>query len=394
VGALLVFAAPVRAQAPDGDRVAIARLLERRAAAVEAGDLDAFMATIGSPDSEFGRAQRDWFLNLAEIPLSRYRLHADWSAYGDLARAADRRHYGAEVSIPLTVERSRIRGFDERDVRQDLYLTFVKRGGEWLIEGDDDLDPLGFMTQRNLWDFDPIDALESPRTLVVAPNGTEGLERVAATAGRALTAVDRYWSEGWSGKVPIFVPDDPAVLGRIIQATYPVSNYVAFSFWTGGEGEHPGARVIVNPDGFAGASDQRALSILTHELMHVATIPSSGPHIPRFIEEGLAQYVQYDGDRGLISSVTFDRDGELPDDNEYFVGDSSRVLNAYAKGLSAVGFFVERWGYDDLVRFYVRLGKRGSGPGTGRFHVDRVMRSVIGVGLGRFEELWAGSIGA
>lgn len=361
------------------------------------GDLDAYMATVADPGSAFGRAQRSAFENLTDIPLAEYGLEASWASYGDLARAEDRRaHPGAgEVAIPLTIERYRIEGYDREPVRQDLYLTFVKRDGDWAIAADDDLDDLGFMTQRNLWDFSPVQTVGSDSILAVAPRGAPALEAVVSAAERALARVRAFWPDKlWSGRVPVYVPDDPEVLSRIIQATYPVENYVAFSFWTGGVDENPGARIIVNPDGFSGSSNERALSILVHELTHVAAIPSSGSFTPLFVEEGLAQYVQYDGSSSDIAAADASSDPGLPDDDVFFATDQSRILQAYDESLSAVAYMVERWGVPKLIGFYKRLGAVGFEPGTSSFHLDRSMRKSFGVGLQKFARQWASSIGA
>lgn len=397
-GALVLSSYLPAGASGESDRAAIERLLDRRAEAVLSGDAEAFMSTVGDPDSAFGRKQARLFRHLRSVPLASYDLDADWEAYGDLARPSDRGRYpGAEeVIIPLTVARYRIRGYDERPVREDMFFTFVKRGDDWLIEGDSDLDDIGFLSARSLWDFSPLDVVENGRAVAILPASQprSSGETIVAQATSAIERVERYWPTGWSGKVPILVPDDPGVLARIIQATYPVGNYVAFSFWTGEEGEDPGARIIVNPDGFAAADAVRRLTILAHEITHVATLPSSGPFMPRFLDEGLAQYVQYEGGEAEIGVADASSDGTLPEDHEFFRDDAAAVLDAYRESLSAAGFIAERWGYPRLTRLYERLGRRGNVPGIASFHLDKALRATLKVGLQHLEDLWASSIGA
>jgi hypothetical protein len=69
------------------------------------------------------------------------------------------------------------------------------------------------------------------------------------------------------------------------------------------------------------------------------------------------------------------------------------VLGAYRESLSAIGAFVDRWGFHKLVRLYVNLGRRGNVPGTARYHLDASLEKIVGVDRKGFESLWASSIG-
>lgn len=376
----------------------IQELLDARAEAVRRGDREAFLATVGPPGSEFHALQAALFDRLSVLPLSDYRLEVDPSAYGDLARPSDLRRYeGADrVVLPLTIERYRLRDSDPEPVPRDLYLTFVQRDGPWRIEGDTDLEDVGFYSARAPWDLGPIEVIATKDLLVVsgACRTCRSAERSIDLAGPVLTQVRSWWEPLPKGRVVMFIPRDGADLARMIEATYPVDNYVAFAFWTGGEGEHPGPRIIVHPEGLEGASTDRVRSILTHEIFHVVALPSSGPFIPRWIEEGFSQYVQYDGSADVIAVADAVSDGALPEDVAFFSGSQSEIIHAYRESLSATRYLVSRWGWDRARELYLRLGRRGIEPGTARFHLDRTMRSVLGVGLGRFERLWASSIGA
>ncbi len=375
---------------------AIQDLLDRRARALIEHDKQMFLATVGPKGSEFFDKQSSLFDHLSQLPIASYSLIVEPQRYGDLARPSDRDRYAGaeEVAIPLTTESYRLAGYDNDPVAQDVYYTFVQRDDDWRIESDTDLDDLGFNTQRGPWDFSAVDVSRTEHFVGISGDcsGCPTADTALSVAEEALTIVDRFWSQPWSRRVPVYAPQGFEELSSIIQATYPVDNYVAFAFWTGGEGENPGARIIVNPDRFLGADRDRALSILTHELFHAASLPHSGPFIPRFVEEGLAQYVQYEGSDSVIAGADASSAGELPDDYRFFVGSTDALLQTYRTSLSAIGFLAERWGPSKLERFYVRLGRRGNDPGTTRYQLDSAMRDVLGVSSKKFEALWASSI--
>src|SRR5688572_29901170 len=112
---MAVTATPSSA-APEPDaRTAIQSLLDRRAEAFLARDRKAFLETIDKSSTRFAARQQRLFDNTDGISFADYDLVADWSRYGDLVRPSDVSRYADAdtVSIPLTEERYRIKGFDE-----------------------------------------------------------------------------------------------------------------------------------------------------------------------------------------------------------------------------------------------------------------------------------------
>jgi hypothetical protein len=118
-----------------GSEGGIQELLDRRAAAVMAGDFDAFMATVADDSGAFVRRQRRLFERMTGVPLASYRLEARPDRFGDLATASVEKSYpeADAVSIPVTEERYRLEGFDTEEAIEDMFFTFVERDGEWLI---------------------------------------------------------------------------------------------------------------------------------------------------------------------------------------------------------------------------------------------------------------------
>jgi len=344
----------------------------------------------------FERRQLRLFDNLESLPLAAYELEADWGALGDLARAQDAGRYQGEdsVAIPLTHERYRISGYDKRLVHQDLYLTFLEVDGRWSIGGDDDLEDLGLYSARNVWDFSGVRTTSSKHFLALEPDdGPSSGDALVQIAETSLAGVDRYWTRPWHRKVPLLAPGSSEDLARIIQSTYPVENYLAFAFWTGGADQNPGVRVIVNPDRFAFASD--VYGVLTHELTHVAALYSRGSFTPSSLDEGLAQYIGEQGDPAAIAgadaAARSARPG-LPENYEFFVGDGATVFDTYQRSLSAVAYFIDRYGFRRFQRFYVTLGRATRVPGTFRYQFDHALEETIGLDRREFERAWASSI--
>jgi len=412
VGCLLALVIPfgsagAQTPVPEDDRAAIQELLDRRAEAFLERDRAAFMATIDPAARSFVRRQTDMWRWSKPVPFESYRYVLDWARFGDLARPSDRRKYaGAEaVAIPLTQERYQLRGFDEVAAVEDLYLTFVKRDGEWLVAGDDDLDQVGLLSARHPWDMGPLVATRSDHFIGLGPPcANDGAycadQELLARAEGALTRVNGTWTLPWNDEVVLVVPHSGPSLARMLQATFDPADFVAFAYSTVDPVDlgYTGDRILVNPAVIAGRPPSEVLRIMAHELAHVATRDVSGPSVPLFIDEGLAEYAGYGGSRGLayfdavVSAGLFD--GRLPEDHEFSTGTADDIYLSYQEAQSAVRYFIQRWGLKKFTRFYRRLGAARLTPGLATWHADRAMKRTIGMGLRGFEKAWASSIGA
>ncbi|MCA1707052.1 MAG: hypothetical protein LC808_28810, partial [Actinobacteria bacterium] len=375
-------------------------------------DRAAFLETLDRSSSAFVQRQENLFDWMKPVPLSSYELTATWDRYGDMVRPSDVARYpeASEVAIPVTEERYAIAGFDPQRAAEDIFYTFVKVEGRWLIAEDTDLDDLSFYSARHLWDFGPIDVDRSRHFLLLShpcdgsSDGTTGgcqpfSQGVVDIAERSLQRTESLWSLPWKDHVVILVPGSSDELSRIIQATFELDDFVAFAYSTvdvEGGYAYTGHRIILNPSSIAGRGEMETMQILSHELTHVASRPSAGPFIPIFIEEGVAEYVGYGGRPSLsffderVAAGLFDR--ELPEDFEFLTGGGTAIYNSYQEGQSAVRFFVNSYGLKTFLRLYEVLGRGRIEPGLSRWHVDRALRKTIGIGFNAFEEAWADSI--
>ena len=339
--------------------------------------------------------------------MASYRLVVAWDRYGDLVRRSDRARYDGvdDVSIPLTEERYRIEGFDREEAVEDIYFTFVLRDGRWAIASDSDLEDLTLYSGRHLWDFGPIEQERSPHLLQLAhPCRGEPCPATAhpylPLAERALRRVERYWTAPWKKDVVLLIPDDQDELRRLIQATFDLDDFVAFAYSSVDVSksiEYTGHRVIVNPEAFAGRSEETVVAILAHEMLHVASRYSAGPFVPFFVDEGIADYVGTAGDPDVLGFFMQDVaagrfDGRLPEDYEFTVGSGSDIYRSYQKSQSAVRFFIDRWGLAAFIRFYRSLGSKKFVPGTADYLLSRSLKKVTGLDLDAFQKAWADSI--
>ena len=151
--------------------------------------------------------------------------------------------------------------------------------------------------------------------------------------------------------------------------------------------------MIVNPDRFAFAAD--VYEVLTHELTHVAALYFAVPSRRARSTKVSREYVGMQGDpdaiAGADASARSSRPG-LPENYEFFVGDGAAVFDTYQRSLSAVAYFIERYGFRRFQRFYVTLGRATRVPGTFRYQFDRALEKTIGLDRREFERAWASSI--
>ena len=368
-------------------------------------DRAAFMSTLTDDSPDFVERQRRFFIAMGDVDFGSFRYRVAWDRRGDLVRPSDVDSYaGAEaVSIPLTEERYRIAGFDRRDAVEDMYYTYVKRDGEWLIAEDTDLNDITLYSARHLWESGRLRTDRSEHFLMLSHRcpRCRGLgDDFLDLAEQGLERANRYWTGPFKQKVVVLVPRSGEELERMIQSTFDLENFVAFAYSTVDvtEGvDYTGHRIIPNPKAFAGRSTDSVLQILAHELLHIATRASAGPFVPVFVDEGFADYAGNDADPSGLAFFNSDVaqglfNGELPEDFEFTIGSGTDIYRSYQKSQSAVRFFIERFGLEAFNRFYRRLGRVEVAAGTARFHIDRAFRAITGMTYESFQEAWTSSI--
>ncbi|MGH2810764.1 MAG: hypothetical protein ACRDIA_07765, partial [Actinomycetota bacterium] len=339
-------------------------LLKRRADALNSKDRTSFLATVDEEMGPFLQAQKDFFERTSSLPLASFRLSLDHRDGPEFTREKDRLKHGPSAVVASVDQSYELQGYDEVRTLRDLTYTFVKKATGWRIASDTDLEELGELTDRELWEFGPVQTRQSPHfMLMFHPSDARHADELLAAAEDALPAVDRVWRRPWSKRVPILVPANRAELVRLLETTFDVSSFVAFAVssldrksddaWDLG-----GNRIVLNRENFLRHPVPSRRSILAHELLHIASRGQSGPFTTALVDEGLAQLTGDASPAGLnrrIRNGRFDR--RLPKSWEFNTGGRDEIFNAYDESLSAFGYMTEKFGLDGVNRFYEVLGK-------------------------------------
>jgi hypothetical protein len=396
---LLTFTvpAPAAVRAQPEPYAGIREMLDRRAAAVLAGDEEAFMATVAEIDPRFVERQRQMIRGFGNLGVSEYRLHISNRFWPELTTPREVAKYGprARPTVLHVEERYRIDGFDPQLALEDLYLTFVRTDEGWKVASDVDLEDVGLWSGRKLWEYDPVITRSSEHFRYVShPDQAGAAEEILAAAERALGAVEDRWPLPWRQRALILAPTSTEELGRIIQATFDLDNFVAFAYSSverRTDFDLVGHRIILNWPTFSRYDISVQERILAHELLHFATREYTGPMVPGFVDEGIAEWVAGDIVTSEISrrlgAGTWDR--ALPRDYEFITGDGNDITLQYQESFTSAEYQVDRFGIHEVANFYRMLGRTRLAPGTPRYHVDQAMRANFGLGYPEFEARWA-----
>lgn len=371
----LARAVPPLEDAPAAVRrrsAAVERLLAARSTAVLRRDRVAFLATVDPAAAALRTRQAALFDALAQVPLQSW----DYALTPTVARPADRRldlRYGGADRwwAPDVALRYALAGFDTRPTVAAHQLTFVRRGQAWLLGADDDFAAVGRPTPRALWDRGPVMAVRAEGTLVLGhPESAALLRDVARAAADAIPRVSAVWGDQWRRRVVVVVPRDTeemaGLLGGAARGFGDLSRIaaVATAELVAGSYDPAGDRVVVNPGAFTSLSDLGRQVVLTHEVSHVATRRATGPSVPSWLAEGLADTIAYRGvdvplsvsARQLRSDVRAGRvPGRLPRDED-FAGSNPALPQAYEQAWLAVRLLATRHGDARLLAFYRAVG--------------------------------------
>jgi hypothetical protein len=385
---------PATAQDPHAE---IQAMLDRRAEAMLRGDRDAFLATVDQADASFVERQARLFDGFRQLGLASYRLDVTTRYWPELTTEDEETVYGrtAQPTVLHVEERYRIPPYDREPALEDLYLTFVRRGEEWKVASDTDLDDLTLYSGRKMWEFGPIVTRDSEHFRYVShPDLADAAGQILASAEQALDTVNENWPLSWPQRVLILAPSSSEDTGRIIQATFDLESFVAFAYSGVDRAEDwdlNGHRIILNWPNFSVQSDETQQRILVHELLHIATRELAGPATTAFVDEGVAEWVAEDDDVFEVAREidAGDWDRSLPRDFEFITGDSGEISEAYQESYTAAQFAADRFGADAVADWYLLVGQARMALGTPTYQIDRAMRAAFDLSYETFEDRWA-----
>lgn len=361
-------------------RARVQRVLDARARAVRRGDEQAFLAQLGG-----GRAwrerQRLLFGNLRQLPWERFSyevLDTDW------LRPVPGRAAG-QVLVPQVALRTRLLGFDRRDVRRTVGFVVVVRGDRVLLTGDRDARGERLVEgPPSPWDLTRVHVQRGEGVLGVFDDAMLArAPEVMSALVDGVREVDAVVPFGWSRSVVAYVVRDRAVLDTFTDVpggsvdllgalTFPVAAVP-------GRPARAGSRMLLLPSSVE-AGQPFLGRIVRHELSHVA-VGERDDGAPTWFSEGLAEYV---GARVVptalrrIPTEAVRRAREpvatLPPSDSFNGPDQDWH---YALSWMAVDALVAAQGEDVVWRLLDALD-RGTGPDADRRGAE-VLRQVTGL---------------
>ena len=388
LGAISPAYRSARAQTSPGTVQAV---LDARVAALSSGDRDAWLATV-DPDAPtaFRDAQGRLFDGLRSVPIESYSLEARTDDTGDLGGDLGLK-YGGPVQLPETRQRMRLRGFDDRDAVDSLWLTFVQRDGRWFVAGDEDLAAVGLDTARGMWDFAPVEVLATDHFLTIFhPAQRDRARALSAIAEEAMGVLRSRWDQPWPERIPMILPADTDELERLLQSTIDLDKFLAFVSYGSVRDEaweSTAPRIYIQDRNLSTYDRPFQVETLVHELVHAAAAPLAGPFVSNWVHEGVADWIATG--RSTRERKPSGSDGQLPRDFEFSTGSQSKILEAYKESRSVVSHLSARSGAGAPTAFFRELGAVRVAPGNSDHQIDAALRRAARLGLGDLEGGWA-----
>jgi len=279
---------PGRLTARDDDAIpavadVLGRLLDRRAAAVRAGDRAAFRRGLDPSDPAFVAGQETWLSNLRQLPLADLRYALD---PGSLVRHG--RSYRATVTVSLRLAR-----YDAAPVVTRARYRFAPDHGRLRLASVDHLvgrQPPALQP----WDLGPVQVSEGAGVLVVSDAGSAAeADGVVTAVEQGIAAVAPRVPRPWDRRVVVYALSGTTFLRTLtnVPGGDPLAvDALTFPVLGGAGGRSVAAtRVLLSPRLLSEDGPARD-RLIRHELVHVAL----GPHddrIPVWLSEGLAEYL-------------------------------------------------------------------------------------------------------
>ncbi|MEV6513565.1 hypothetical protein AB0M61_46625 [Streptomyces sp. NPDC051642] len=358
--------------AANSAKAEVQSLLDRRSTAVLHHDETAYTRT----------GARTAYENLSAVPF------ASWSyRLTSLHRSGATATADAELSY-------KVKGYDTSPVTVGRTLGLrLTADDQWYVDSDRPAKTSG----QQLWDQGKVSVVKGAHSLVMGVGqDVATLREYRSLADRAVPAVSDAWGTDWTRHVVVLVPGSLDGMAGLLGA--PAASYRGIAAVTtgeaGGSGSAPADRIIVNPDAYALLGSMGKQVVLTHETTHVATRAHTTPATPLWLSEGYADWIGYRGTGRtptqaapeLYRAVAAgDLPTALPTDKDFgFDSDSTKLAQAYEGGWMACRMIEDRWGVDQLGKFYRAVGAHKKRAGA----VEDALKSVLGVTSGDFTAEW------
>jgi hypothetical protein len=393
-------AAATPAPADAADRAAAARLrsvrtlLAARATALLRHDRAGWLAGVDPAATALRTRQTTFLTGIAAVPLGSWRYTVE---PGDEAGRGER---GGAWTVRVTLHYA-LRDADPAPTSRPLVLTFVDRGGRWLIAADDHTAPDGSTTTwRGPWEHGRLLVRAGTSSLVLAhPDNARRLAAFVATVDEVVPRVRATVGSRLPRRVAVLIPDDEKEMSSLVGEKLVLGTIAAVAVADSVDTERDkalGQRIVVNPANIDRLGQLGRRIVLEHEVTHLATRGVTGPQTPIWLVEGLADWVGY-RDSGLPAHQVADElhaalgtghwPGRLPVAAD-FTGDSPRLALAYEEAWSACRLIADRAGPAALLRLYRAVGTAADPTAT----LDAQLRATMHAGTAQFTMQWRHSV--
>lgn len=208
------------------------------------------------------------------------------------------------------------------------------------------------------------------------------LSRVRAGIPDAVGAVERFWGTDWAPEIVVVATGSPAQFAAEAKldphgqwadiAAVAVADRVDLD-----RREAPGQRIVLAP-GASDMSDSALRIVLAHELFHLAARTDTALDAPRWLIEGVADFVA----RPAAPLPVTDATTALPADTELDQAGSGRSIG-YDRAWWFARFVADSYGPAGLRRLY----DLACGPGHG--DLPWAVREALDVDLIELQDQWA-----
>lgn len=401
-------AVPIGNPYDEGRRAGAQTVLDEWARAVRAGDTAALpalfdpQASPGFLDAEVRRAN-----NAAQVPFGEFAydigLDPETPVPAGLAEALG----ASDVWAPAVYLRYGIEGADAQSTRKPVSLLLARRGDEWKLVDDAPLPGSDRETWRGPWDFGPVltrtVAGEEGRPSIVLghPEQSEMIDLIARDLGEAVAHVTEVWGDDWSRRAVVVVAGSQEEFASLVGSDHSGADIAAVAVSDAVDrrsGTASGQRIVFSPESAGRLTDLTRVSVLRHELTHVAARAATEDGSPMWMLEGYADYVGYRGIEArfvelaptMVAEIA--RTGPptaLPANEDFRAGgDTARA--AYESSWALATFIAAEYGEPRLDELYRQLAK---GPLT-EAELDGRIRAVLGTGTDGLVDAWSAWIKA
>jgi hypothetical protein len=350
-------------------------LLDRRARAIRAGNLTAFLEDVDPARPGFRARQERYFLNLRELPLGSFGYSLD---EGVITLPDGRVHGVVEL-------RMRLQRYDALPVRTAALFTFRHLpGGAWVLsedrnrkfERDNDIEP-------QPWDLMRIQVKEGDGVLgVFDEKSIDAAYQIINEIEDGIRVIKQEVPVSWSGRVVVYALSDLRVLSSLddLPGGDPDRlDGVAFPIRASPESPRLAAiRFMLHPR-MIYRNDESRSRLVRHELTHVA-IGRRDDRVPTWLSEGLAEYVSVQPIvpyERMISREALDAaqagPDSLPLDNEF---NGPRSGANYGLAWYACEYIADAFGEPALWRLFDAMRAHG---GTPENKQDAVLERLFGL---------------